>query len=339
MRNREWPRVFPALFGLLLAAFIASPAAAFDEGFEDITLLPGAGWVMQNNSDPQGTTDWFHGSAEAFPAHEGPVDSYIAANFNNAGGAGTISNWLLTPEFEFNNGTKITFWTRKPADSDWADRLQVRLSTAGASVDVGTGATDVGAFTELLLEINPDQIVGGYPDVWTEFTLTLDDSHEGFSGRVAFRYFVENGGPDGTDSDYIGIDTFSVTQAEGPPPGALDVNPTTLAFGEVTLGDDASLSFTVSNVAAAGTATLELATLALSGDTEFAITGGDCTVGTKLAPGEDCSVEVAFTPLAVGTYAGQVEVATTGAQTDTVTLSGEGVQRPDVLFRDRFEAP
>lgn len=127
--------------------------------------------------------------------------------------------------------------------------------------------------------------------------------------------------------------TLEVTQNSG----VLDVSPIALAFGEVDLGDDATLSFTVSNVAAAGAATLELATLGLSGDAEFAITGGDCTVGTELAPGEDCSVELTFTPSAAATFSGQLEVVTTDAQSAIVTLSGEGVLRPDELFWDRFE--
>jgi hypothetical protein len=195
-------------------------AGDFDEGFEDVDLLPGAGWVLQNNSDPLGASGWFQGNDEVFAAHDGPDDAYIAANFANVDGAGTISNWLLTPEFELHDGTEIRFWTREPAESDWADRLQVRLSTSGASDDVGSSASDVGDFTELLLEINESQTVGAYPNAWTEYTITLGDSHDGHTGRVAFRYFVEDGGASGSAGDYIGIDSFSVTQPEGPSPGS-----------------------------------------------------------------------------------------------------------------------
>jgi hypothetical protein len=42
----------------------------------------------------------------------------------------------------------------------------------------------------------------------------------------------------------------------------------------------ATLSFAVSNAADPGAESLELSTLDLSGDGEFAITGGDCAVGT-----------------------------------------------------------
>ena len=36
----------------------------------------------------------------------------------------------------------------------------------------------------------------------------LEDGDTLRVGRLAFRYFVENGGPTGANSDYIGIDTF-----------------------------------------------------------------------------------------------------------------------------------
>jgi|GEM_PF-1236373 len=193
----------------------------FEEGFEDVSDLPDSGWTLQNNSDPQGSTGWFQGNTVTFDAHEGPDDSYIAANFTNAEIGGTISNWLLTPEFEFNDGTEIVFWTRTSEDPDFADRLEVRLSDQGSSDDVGSGAEDVGDFTVLLEEVNPDEDTGGYPQEWTQFTLELDETFEGQTGRIGFRYYL----PDTTNTgNYIGIDTFSVTQPDdnGTPPTACD---------------------------------------------------------------------------------------------------------------------
>ena len=385
-------------------------AGDFDEGFEDVDLLPGAGWVLQNNSDPLGASGWFQGNDEVFAAHDGPDDAYIAANFANVDGAGTISNWLLTPEFELHDGTEIRFWTREPAESDWADRLQVRLSTSGASDDVGSSASDVGDFTELLLEINESQTVGAYPNAWTEYTITLGDSHDGHTGRVAFRYFVEDGGASGSAGDYIGIDSFSVTQPEGPSPGScqdpatidwlaatpdtgstsagessevavmvdadglaegeygallcvttndpdsalvevpvsmtvldgdlgqIAVDPATLNFGAIALGDDNTLTFTVSNVAEAGALSLELGELDLSGDSEFEITGGDCAVGTELEPGESCPVEVTFAPSDVDSFSAVVTVTTTDGAMEMVGLAGEGTELAVDIFHDRFEA-
>jgi len=180
----------------------------FAEGFNDITLLPGLGWFFQNNSQPLGSTEWFQGDDTAFPAHAGAPTAYIAANFDNtSGGEGTISNWMLTPQIALADGGTISFWTRTVSGSLYPDRLEVRLSTAGSSTNVGTLATDVGDFTTLLLSINPTLALGGYPEVWTRYTATLAGIPGGAAGRVGFRYWVTDGGPVGNNSNYIGIDT------------------------------------------------------------------------------------------------------------------------------------
>jgi hypothetical protein len=87
------------------------------------------------------------------------------------------------------------------------DRLQVHMSTNGASTNAGSTATGVGDFTTLLLDINPNYTTNGYPNVWTQFTVTLSGlPPAGAWGRFAFRYFVENAGFSGANSDYVGID-------------------------------------------------------------------------------------------------------------------------------------
>jgi hypothetical protein len=83
----------------------------------------------------------------------------------------------------------------------------VRLSTNGASTDVGATATSVGDFQTLLLDINPNYTLTGYPNVWTKFIVPVSGIPSPTTGRLAFRYFVENGGPSGANSDHIGIDT------------------------------------------------------------------------------------------------------------------------------------
>jgi subtilisin family serine protease len=186
-----------------------TPAAALflTEGFDDVGLLAGKGWGMTNNSQPLGTTGWFQGNPGVFPSHQGASNSYVAANFLNGSGVATISNWLLTPPLVLRNGETVSFYTRSTGSS-FPDRLQVRMSLNGDSTDVGSTATSVGDFTELLAEINPGQTVGGYPTTWTEVSVTLSGISEPTIGRIAMRYFVTNGGPSGSASDYIGIDTF-----------------------------------------------------------------------------------------------------------------------------------
>lgn len=194
-----------------LGAFTAK-AQAITEGFDSIAGLPAAGWVIQNNSVPVGTTTWFQGNPTTFPSQAGATNAYAGVNFNSTTGTNTISNWLIAPNRTMNNGDVYKFWTRTTTANPFPDRLQVRLSTAGASTNVGTGPTGIGDFTTLLLDINPLYDTGGvYPEVWTEYTLTISGLAGPTSGRIAFRYFVEGGGPTGDNSNYIGVDTFSYT--------------------------------------------------------------------------------------------------------------------------------
>ena len=200
---------------LMLAGFIftagvsVASAQAITENFD---VVPVAGWTTQNNSVPVGSTGWFAGNSAVFPSQAGAPNAYIGSNFNATTGANTISNWLIVPNRTMVNGDTYRFWTRTTTANPFPDRLQVRLSTAGASTNVGTGPTGLGDFTTLLLDINPTYDIGGvYPEVWTQFTVTISGLAGPTSGRIAFRYFVENGGPAGDNSNFIGIDTFSYT--------------------------------------------------------------------------------------------------------------------------------
>jgi len=62
-----------------------------------------------------------------------------------------------------------------------------------------------------LLSINPSLTVGGYPEVWTQYTIDL--SPFAGTGRLAFRYLVTDTSVNG---DYIGIDTVSVAPVPEP---------------------------------------------------------------------------------------------------------------------------
>ncbi len=174
--------------------------------FDDITTLNSQGWTFNNLSLPLGTTSWFQGNGNVFPAFSGATSSYIGVNFNSGSGAATISNWMISPQYFMSNGDTISFYTR--STGDFADNLQLRLSLNGASTNVGTTSSTVGDFTNLLLDINPTLSVTGYPISWTKYTVIISGLSQSQYGRIALRYFVTNGGPSGANSDYIGIDNF-----------------------------------------------------------------------------------------------------------------------------------
>ncbi len=200
---------------LLLAAVFAVPItvqAQLTENFDDVSALTLADWYFQNNSDPLGTTGWFQGNPAIFTAQNGADDAYIAANFQNVDDVGTISNWMLTPELVLEDGAVFSFFTRVPTDAGvFPDRLELRLSTAGASTDVGSDAFSVGEFDLLLLSVNPNLTVTDYPNDWTQFSVTLSGIGAPATGRFGFRYFVTDAGDGGSNGDYIGIDAVSYT--------------------------------------------------------------------------------------------------------------------------------
>lgn len=184
----------------------ATPVQAdpmLSEGFNNVGSLAGSGWVMTNNSSPAGL-NWFQGNTGVFDAHSGAANSYIASNYLAADGGGDISNWLITPQMLLQDGVTLSFFTRSAGALP--DSLEVRLSTNGASTNVGGTAGSVGDFTTLLLPINAGLAMGGYPSEWTMYTITLSGIGN-VSGRFAFRYNVSDTNWNG---DYIGIDDVNV---------------------------------------------------------------------------------------------------------------------------------
>ena len=196
-----------------LLSFGSTFSQAINEGFSNVAGLTAAGWNQQNLSTPIGSNpNWVQGDPVNMPfsANSLPANSYIAVNYNSVAGAATISNWLITPMLNLNNGDVITFYTRGTG-SVYADNLQVRLSTNGSSTNVGASNISVGDFSNLLLEINPTLNAALYPSTWTQYTITISGLASPTTGRIAFRYYVPNGGPTGLNSDLIGIDDFVYT--------------------------------------------------------------------------------------------------------------------------------
>jgi hypothetical protein len=201
---------------LLLCALLAyatvAHAGLLSEPFDNIATLPGSGWVEINNSTTGGTTGWFQGNTGVFASQAGATDSYIAANFNNAGFGGNISNWLLLPVLTLNNGDILSFYTRTETGPVPGDNLEVRLSTNGGSTNVGATTTSLGDFTTLLTSITDP-----YPEAWTQYNVVVSGLGGPTAARLGFRYVVT-----GTDvnGDYIGIDTVNVSSGV-PEPGTL----------------------------------------------------------------------------------------------------------------------
>jgi len=264
------------LFFAVFFTFVSNLSAqSFSEGFETTSLF--TDWYFRNNSDTIASTtlaaNWsFADPLTTFSAQAGSANSFLSCNYassNNITTGATLSNWLFTPSRTFSNGDVISFYSRITASpTAYPDRLEVRLSTAGSGLNVGTSSSSVGDFTTVLLTINPTLSSTGYPGSWTLYTATISGLGAPTTGRVAFRYYVTNGGPAGINSDFIGIDSYTYTSNASAPvndncAGAINLiqgascSPTTgtvlsatqsqAACGDGTANDDVWFKFTASS--------------------------------------------------------------------------------------------
>jgi hypothetical protein len=225
--------------------FGALPATAqptnYTQGFDDVPgIFSTGGWVFENLSNPPpGSTApdgfWAQGTAGfGDNGQAGGANSFITATFESGLTTGSaVSDWLLTPELTFENGSVISFYTEQnhpaPGTPLFPNRLQVRLSLNGGSTDVGTQPTGTGSvqpsfgdFTMLLADINPTYqnppTAGAYPTTWTQESFTISGLSAPTTGRIGFLYLLTNNAVQGTQ---IGIDSFALATVPEPPQVAL----------------------------------------------------------------------------------------------------------------------
>jgi hypothetical protein len=188
---------------------IVIPDQSFVEEFDTVSAALSRGWRIVAASSPPLALTWEQGGNATpwFPAYSpsGSNQGFIGASAEITApisGTPVISSWLLSPEITFQNGDKIIFYTRTrfaSSTDDFGNRLQVRLSRSGASVDVGTGK-GTGVFKDSLLDINKQYFSQsstnpnseGYPSTWTRFESTISNLPQPVSGRFAFRYYIED---------------------------------------------------------------------------------------------------------------------------------------------------
>ena len=190
---------------------------------ENFDVFPAA-WTKLNVSAPVGANAWAAGAAANIAniaagagAYNGTAaTSYAYVNFNSTTGTGVISNWLITTPISLMNGDVISFYAVKGLSGGadvYPDNLQLRISTTGAASVMPVGATGLGDFTTLAVDINPTLSATGFASTWTQYTYTVTGLPTATSCRVAFRYTVPtSAGPTGLNSDQIGVDQYTVTR-------------------------------------------------------------------------------------------------------------------------------
>ena len=100
---------------------------------------------------------------------------------------------------------------------------------------------------------------------------------------------------------------------------AVTLNPTSLTFPDTIVGQSSSaMAVTMTNT---GHATLTISHISISGD--FSETN---TCGASLSAGQNCSINVTFTPTALGTRNGTVTIADNASNSpQIIPLSGTGI--------------
>jgi serine protease len=111
-------------------------------------------------------------------------------------------------------------------------------------------------------------------------------------------------------------------------PGRLALSADTLDFGPHPLGTADTLPVMVAN---GGGAPIEVTQIDVEGS--FARRGGTCPAAfpLSLAPGESCTLLIAFTPTTMGVYRGRVALAMAEGESASIALQGSGIAARVVL--------
>ncbi len=309
---------------LLLRNMVPSNINEAAIALDSLTLTGSSTYVVTGGSCEVGVTilEWMEScTIEVTFSPIAPGEALATVQAEGTMGESDTATLIGTGEFEPDPAVLLV----DPSELDFGE---VDLAESASSSFTISNVAAQGAHS---LELSVLDLVAD-----SEFTVTGGDCHVGIVLEPGESCFVEvTFTPSATDSyngrvDVLAIDGQSATvmlSGEGvQDPAELAVSETLLAFGEVDLGDDSSLSVTISNAAEPGAASLMLTALDLSGDGEFAISGGDCAVDSELEPGESCAVGVTFSPENEGSYSGELEISGDGGQSATVTLSGEGME-------------
>lgn len=237
----------PLLLLLLFFVSLLNAQNVFNYGFTTptATMISTDGWSLTNQStSPSTTALWsvanytsvtVSSTVSATPfqnqvyaigfvcpipnGQDGTANSFALVNYasttSTASTGATISNWLFTPSIPVQNGDVVTFWTRKGTSgtTDYPDRLELRMSSAATTVVPSTGPADIGSFSTLCVSVNPNLVNGFvYPNRWFQYSYTVSGLTAPTAVKFGFRYHVTDAGTNGSNSDIIGIDTFSVTR-------------------------------------------------------------------------------------------------------------------------------
>ncbi|REC59215.1 hypothetical protein DRF65_27180 [Chryseobacterium pennae] len=218
------------LKSLAFAYLLNAQSVVYSYGFD--SAFPG-NWTITNQSlPPSPTAGLWKKAAYTAPlgnplvfssqtandiprGQAGGINSFAVVGSNSVANIGDISNWLISPAVMVKDGDVVSFFTRKGNGIvDRADRLEVRYSTASSTVN--PAPMTLGSFTSFGVSVNPGLLQGfNYPRNWQKYQFVISGVGPNPKPvKFGFRYYVVGGGPNGINSDLIGIDTFSINRSQ-----------------------------------------------------------------------------------------------------------------------------
>ena len=283
------------LFVAVLFAVLAGNAQVylFQESFE-ASGIP-EGWVTLDD-DGDGY-NWYvlygQGEHPEDMAHTGIGHATSASYYGEE--ALTPDNWLITKEIEIPadaNQPTLSWWA-KGQDPSWAaEHYAVYISTTGQTVaDFTTQVYDGDATGEYVMH-----------------TVNLSD-YAGQTIYVAFRHY------DITDMFRLNIDDIAVYTA--PDEASLTVDPTSIDFGSVLVGETATKTATVMafNLTEG---------IVINAEEPFTVSNDGITYGAACSISDAGGIfYVQFTPTSTDAVEGTVTL-TSGELTATIALAGSG---------------
>jgi hypothetical protein len=266
-----------------------------------VTIAAGATYSVDISFKPSGAT-YYSGVLTAMDATAKPVAQISISGYGSS--ATTISSQAQLTI----NPASVSFGDVAVGSSSTEALTVTSTGTAPATIDWGyiDGAGFTASGPALPLTLNPGQSVTAH----VKFT---PGSAGAVSGQLKIRY----------NKTRYAIVNLSGTGTEDLT-SQLTVSPTSVNFGDVTVGSSSSQSVTLSS---SGTAPVTIHSATISGK-EFSISGA--TFPVTLNPRQTVTLLVKFTASASGTVTGDLTITSNASTNATaaVSLSGTGTPAP-----------
>ncbi len=277
------------------------PTALRRPGFIDPTIYP----LNLGNSDAD-----FHDIVSGSNGLPTETGYDLATGWGSPNGSGLINALAAAggPNFTLSaNPTSVTI-------------------TQGSNGTSTITITPVGGFSgsvTLAASGLPSGVTAGFSPnpATTTSTLTLTASATAATGTVTVTIT-------GTSGSLTNTTTLSLTVNSSGGGAAVTLNPTSLKWGKIAVGTTSGAKPVI--LTNSGTATLNISTIAVSGDFALKVvkatkTVTPCVNGTALAPSATCEFKVTFTPTQTGVRTGAVSITDNApGSPQQVSLTGTG---------------